>query len=66
MDWIVRDANRAAQVIDRIRALLRKNPTPMVTLDVNDVIREVVLLTRPETERRQTAVVVEFGRRFAA
>jgi PAS domain S-box-containing protein len=61
MDWIVRDANRAAQVIDRIRALLRKNPTPMVTLDVNDVIREVVLLTRPETERRQTAVVMELA-----
>jgi len=61
MDWIVRDANRAAQVIGRIRELLRKNPTAMVTLDVNEVIREVLLVTRPETDRRRTTVVTELA-----
>jgi PAS domain S-box-containing protein len=52
LDCIVRDANRAAQVIERIRSLLRKDPTPMGYLDLNEVIREVLALTRFETSRR--------------
>jgi PAS domain S-box-containing protein len=59
LECIVRDANRAAQVIGRIRSLLRKNPTPMVPLDVNEVIREVLMLTSYETSRRGAAVVTE-------
>ena len=54
---IVRDANRAADVIGRIRALLKKNPTPMLNLDINEVIREVLVLTSYEASRRDTKVV---------
>jgi PAS domain S-box-containing protein len=56
LDWIVRDANRAAQVIGRIRSLLTKGSAPMVEVDVNDVIREVLLLTEHEVHRRGVAV----------
>jgi len=59
LDCIVRDANRAAQVIGRIRSLLRKNPTPIVQVDINEIIREVLLLTSYETNRRQIAVMTE-------
>src|SRR5262245_19546084 len=59
MECIVRDANRAARVIGRIRSLLRKNSTAMAPLDINDVIREVLLLTSHETDRRRTNVTTE-------
>jgi len=52
LDWIVRDANRAAEVIGRIRSLLAKSGTPMVPLDVNDVIREVLTVMSHEIHRR--------------
>jgi C4-dicarboxylate-specific signal transduction histidine kinase len=58
---IVRDANRAAQVIWRIRSLLAKTPTPMVELNVNDVIREVMALTAFESSRRGASVATELA-----
>jgi C4-dicarboxylate-specific signal transduction histidine kinase len=61
LECIVRDANRAAQVIGRIRSLLTKTPTPMVHLDINDVIREVLLLTVHETNRRRTTVATDLA-----
>jgi len=59
LECIVRDANRAAQVIGRIRSLLQKSPTPMFHLDINEVIREVLVLTRHEMNRRSTTVKTE-------
>src|SRR5262249_40096829 len=61
VECIVRDANRAAQVIGRIRSLLSNNSTPMVKLDINDVIREVLLLTKYETDSRGVTVVTELA-----
>jgi C4-dicarboxylate-specific signal transduction histidine kinase len=61
LDCIVRDANRAADVIGRIRELLRKNTPPMANLDVNEVIREVIVLTSYETSRRDTTVVTDLA-----
>ncbi len=48
VERIVRDGNRASEVIQRIRALAKKNPTLMVWMDINEVIREAVLLVRRE------------------
>jgi C4-dicarboxylate-specific signal transduction histidine kinase len=59
LECIVRDANRAAQVIGRIRSLLRKNASPMVQLDINEIIRDVLLLTAYETNRRNVVVVTK-------
>ncbi len=61
LDCIVRDANRAADVIGRIRALLKKNSMPMSSLDVNEVIREVLVLTSYETSRRNAMVFTELA-----
>ncbi|HYR88093.1 MAG TPA: PAS domain S-box protein [Terriglobia bacterium] len=61
LECIVRDANRAAQVIGRIRSLLRKTPSVMVRLDVNEVIREVLTLTSYETGRRGAFVLTELA-----
>ncbi|MBS1796481.1 MAG: PAS domain-containing protein [Acidobacteria bacterium] len=48
---IVQDGNRAADVIARIRAILRKTDTAPTRLDINQVIREVIDLTRNEILR---------------
>ena len=48
---IIRDGNRASDVIAKIRALLRKTGTEKERLDMNDVIREVVALAQSEIRR---------------
>jgi PAS domain S-box-containing protein len=53
---IVEDANRAAAVISRIRAFVKKNRTIFVELDLNELIRGVVLLS--ERELRDTGVIL--------
>ncbi len=47
----VREANRASDVIARVRTLLRKASPQMEPLDVNEVIREVLALVRSELIR---------------
>jgi PAS domain S-box-containing protein len=61
LDWIVRDANRAAEVIGRIRSLLTKSGTPMVHLDVNEVIREVLTLMTHEIHRRGASATMDLA-----
>jgi len=51
---IVQDANRAGAVIGRIRALVKKTPTQMARLDMNELINSVLILT--EHERRRGSV----------
>jgi signal transduction histidine kinase len=47
-DLILRDGDRASQVIARIRALLKKTSPAKTLLDVNEFINEVVALTQAE------------------
>ncbi len=47
---IIRDGNRASEVIRRIRAFLRKSDTQKTQLDLSKTIREVVILTRREAQ----------------
>src|SRR5712675_762224 len=48
VERIVRDANRASEVIQRIRALAKRSEPQMVSLDINEVIREAILLVQRE------------------
>jgi len=48
VERIVKDANRASEVIQRIRALAKRTEPRMVSLDINDVIREAILLVHRE------------------
>ena len=48
IDDIVRSNTRAGAVIDRLRALLRKEGTSVQPVDVNDVVREVIDLAHGE------------------
>ncbi len=61
VERIVRDGNRASEVIQRIRALAKRNPTLMVRLDINEVIREAVLLVRREVSSHGVSLRVELA-----
>jgi C4-dicarboxylate-specific signal transduction histidine kinase len=45
---IVKDSTRAADIISRVRALFEKSTPQQELLDVNDVIREMIVLLRNE------------------
>ena len=53
---IIRDANRAGDVIAHTRALLRKSNGEKVRLDVTEVIREVLALVHPEVLRHRIVI----------
>jgi predicted ATPase/signal transduction histidine kinase len=53
---IIKDANRAAQVIGRIRELIRKAPPQKQAVDVNAVVLEMVDFTRGEAVRARAQV----------
>jgi signal transduction histidine kinase len=48
---MVRDARRAADIIDRVRSLYRKGTAHQEMVDVNEVIREMVVLLHQEANR---------------
>jgi signal transduction histidine kinase len=58
---VVRDGNRAGEVITRIRALLRKTDTEKARLDISQTIQEVVRLTRNEAARKGVAIRMELA-----
>jgi PAS domain S-box-containing protein len=55
-DRIVREGNRAGDVIGRIRALVNKAPPRNDRLEINGAIREVIELTRGETVKNGVSV----------
>ena len=58
---IVEDGVRAAEVINRIRALMKKAPPRKDQLEVNEVIGEIIELTRGETVKCGVSVSTELA-----
>jgi PAS domain S-box-containing protein len=56
LDRIVSDSSRADAIIDRIRALVKRAPQRKDRLQINDVILEVVALTRSEAMKNAVSV----------
>jgi PAS domain S-box-containing protein len=53
---IVEDSSRAGDVIDRIRAFIKKVPPRKDRFDINEAIREVIALTRAEAAKSRVVV----------
>jgi PAS domain S-box-containing protein len=53
---VIRDANRAAEIIDRIKLLFSKGVVTKERLDVNEVIREMELLLHSEATQHSVSV----------
>ena len=58
---VERDAQRAGEVIRGLRALATKSGLNLVALDVDDVIREVLVLTHGELQRHGIALHVDLA-----
>ncbi len=52
----IRDAERASEIVKRVRALFCKQGTTSESLDLNEVTREVVALSLSELERNKVTV----------
>ena len=61
MRAIIRDGNRAADVVSRMRGLFKKARPAKESLDINEAIEEVVLLTRGEARRNKVALRMELA-----
>lgn len=58
---IMKDARRAAEIINRIRLLFKKGTTQRELLEVNDVIREMIVLLRGEVAQHSVSVRTELA-----
>src|ERR1700722_15085013 len=61
IEWIVKDGNRASEVIQRVRALLKKADTHKAPLDVNDIINEVGALLQRELAAQRVALRLDLA-----
>ena len=61
VERIIRDANRASEVIARIRMLLKKNEPVKTRLNPNQLIREIVALVEAEARRQDVSVQTELA-----
>ena len=57
---IIRDDNRAAEVIRKIRSLLKKEETRYESLSLNDVIEEILNVIRNDTALAAVSIEKEF------
>src|SRR5882762_4188275 len=56
---IIQDGTRAGTVLSRIRALFKKEPPAKDWLDMNEVIQELMVLLRAETQRLHVSMRTE-------
>jgi len=61
LERIVKDANRAGNVIGRIREIIKKAPSRKDRVDMNEAIREVIELTRGEAAKHGASVEMGLG-----
>jgi signal transduction histidine kinase len=64
LNRIVLEGHRAGQVIASVRAMFKQAPQEKALLDVNDLIREVLVLTRSEIQLHRVAVQTELMERI--
>jgi signal transduction histidine kinase len=58
---MVKDVTRAADIISRIRLLFKKGESQRELLDVNEVIREMIVLLHDEATRHLIAIQTELA-----
>jgi C4-dicarboxylate-specific signal transduction histidine kinase len=63
---IVKDATRAADIISRIRLLFKKGAPQRELVDVNEVVREMIVLLRGEATRHSIQVRTELAAELPA
>jgi PAS domain S-box-containing protein len=62
LSLIVKEGNRAGEVVRRIRALIKKAPARKDAVAINDAILEVIALTRTEAANNSVAVRTQLAK----
>jgi C4-dicarboxylate-specific signal transduction histidine kinase len=60
LERIIRDADRARKVVDRIRGLAKNAPPQRAAVSVSEALREVIVLTRGEVVQNQIRLEAQF------
>jgi PAS domain S-box-containing protein len=58
---MVKDARRAADIIDRVRTLYQKGSSQLDVVDVNELIREMVVVLHNEANRHSIAIHMDLA-----
>jgi PAS domain S-box-containing protein len=58
---IIRDANRTSDVVTQMRALFKKAYAAKERLDINEAIKEIVILTQSEMRRNKVTLRMELA-----
>jgi signal transduction histidine kinase len=61
LSLIVKEGNRAGEVVERVRALIKKVPTRKHAVAIDDAILEVIALTRTEAVNNSVSVRTQFA-----
>jgi C4-dicarboxylate-specific signal transduction histidine kinase len=61
LEWIVKDGNRAGEVIRRVRGLLKKAEIQKAPLDVNGIVSEVAALLQRELAVQHVTLRLELA-----
>jgi PAS domain S-box-containing protein len=61
VDWIIKEGNRASEVIRRVRALANKTDIEKVPLDINDALKEVIALVEREMDGHRVSLRIELA-----
>lgn len=61
LERVIADANRASEVIKRVRSLTSNTAPERFQLNINTVIKEVLALTRGELQARQVSLQLELN-----
>jgi PAS domain S-box-containing protein len=59
---VIRDGNRAGDVISRMRALFKKAHAAKEPVDINELIQEVLTLTQTELQKNRVSLRTEFAK----
>jgi signal transduction histidine kinase len=61
LSLIVKEGNRAGEVVERVRALIKKVPARKDAVTIDDAILEVIALTRAEAANNSVSVRTQFA-----
>jgi signal transduction histidine kinase len=61
LSLIIKEGNRAGEVVERVRALIKKVPARKDAVAIEDAIMEVVALTRAEAANNSVSVRTQFA-----
>jgi PAS domain S-box-containing protein len=61
VERIARDGSRAREVIQRLRALMKKSEPARKPVNLNELIRETLALVQPELKRKRISLKTDFA-----